>query len=108
MTRRAFLIIAALVPIGAAAFAPKEVWEAQCVGCHGTDGSGKTKEGKKRFINDFTDPSIQNKFSDTGLLKDLMLGVSDESDHVRMPSFKDKLTLDEAKQMVALIRSYRK
>jgi len=98
----------ALGPLGAIASTPKQIWDEQCASCHGLNGSGDTKEGRKRHIKDYADPKVQADFSDTGLLKDLLLGVASDDGTFRMPAFKDKLSGAEARELVALIRSFKK
>lgn len=73
-------LVTALVLSGSSVVAKsaRENWDSLCAQCHGSDGNGKTKEGTKRHIKDWTDPKIQASFTDSGLLKNLMLGVSTE------------------------------
>ena len=33
---------------------PREIWNSKCAICHGVDGSGKTKIGKKLMLKDYT------------------------------------------------------
>lgn len=40
------------------------LWKKNCVKCHGADGRGDTKQGRKLYISDLTDPAMQAKFSD--------------------------------------------
>ena len=47
------LLIAGAVSVRAAD--AKENWEKNCAKCHGPDGKGDTKMGKKLEIKDFTD-----------------------------------------------------
>lgn|SRR5208283_4293164 len=97
-----------LMPIAAIADSPQQIWDDQCAKCHGSSGDGKTKIGIKLQIKDYTDPKVQAAFSDAGLLKDLLLGVDADTSVNRMPAYKDKLTMAEAKEQVALIRSFKK
>ena len=90
------------------ASSPKQIWDEQCAGCHGPDGSGNTKEGKKLHIKDYTDSKIQADFSENGLLKDLLLGVAADDGKPRMPAFKDKIAIADARELLALIRSFKK
>jgi len=96
------------VPLAAVASTPQQVWADLCVGCHGADGDGKTKEGIKLRIKDYTDPAVQAAFTDSGLLKNLLLGVGAKVDGDRMPSYKDKITIAEARDLVAFIRTLKK
>ena len=90
------------------AFSAQQTWDEACAKCHGSTGDGKTKEASKRHIKDYTDPKVQEAFSDVGLLKNLLLGIRNESGEERMPSYKDKMTVPEAKELIVLIRSFKK
>jgi mono/diheme cytochrome c family protein len=106
--KRLALGLAVFLPLAAVAGTPRQIWEDQCMGCHGANGDGKTKEGMKLRIKDYTDPDVQAAFTDSGLLRNLLLGVGAKVDGDRMPSFKDKLTIAEAKDLVAFIRTLKK
>lgn len=101
------LLLLVLLPSVGMASSAQQNWDEQCAQCHGADGSGKTKTGVKRHIKDYTDPKIQELFSDSGLLKNLLLGIRDEGNADRMPAYKEKMTVAEAKELIALIRSFR-
>ena len=103
-----YLLIGAFVPATGIAASANENWSELCAKCHAEDGSGKTKMGIKLKSKDYTNPKVQEEFSDTGLLKNLLLGVAVEGDHDRMPAYKDKITVAEAKDLIALIRSFKK
>ena len=95
------------MPIIGRAASARLNWDENCAKCHGTDGNGKTKTGVNRRIKDFTDPKVQAEFSDTGMLKNLLMGIRTDGDSERMPAFKDKLTPTEAKELIVLIRSFK-
>ena len=110
-----FLIRAGIVACAFIAFLPalnaksaRENWESLCAQCHGSNGDGKTKEGLKRHIKDWTDPRVQASFSDSGMLKNLMLGVATEGGTERMPRFDSKLSVAEATELLALIRGFKR
>ena len=96
-----------IFPLAGLCASSQEHWDSLCAKCHGANGNGKTKEGVKLRIKDYTDPKVQAEFTDTGLLKNLLLGVSTEAGVERLPHYKDKLTIDEAKDLVALIRGFK-
>jgi mono/diheme cytochrome c family protein len=82
-----------------------ENWENNCASCHGADGKGQTKQGKKLKLRDYTDPAVQAEFKDEGMLKAILEGVKDkDSGKERMKAFKDEITADEAKDLVAYVR----
>ena len=106
--RPLLLLVATLLPVWGQAAAVQQNWDEHCASCHGATGDGKTKTGTKLHIKDYTSPKVQAEFSDTGLLKNILLGIDGENDAHRMPAFKDKLTPAEAKELVTLIRSFKK
>ena len=55
----------------------KENWEKNCTKCHGPDGKGDTKRGKKLEIKDFTDAKYQDLMKDEEMLKAIKEGVKD-------------------------------
>ena len=107
VSRRLALLLLILIPAVEFAATAQQNWDEHCASCHGADGSGKTKTGVKRHIKDYTDSKVQVTFTDSGLLKNLLLGIQDEGNSERMPAFKDKMTVAEAKELIALIRSFK-
>jgi len=74
---------------------------AKCAACHGKDGKGQTEMGQKLKVPDFSDAAFQAKFSDADALKQ----ISDGNAEKKMPAFKDKLSEDEIKEVVAYVRT---
>ena len=107
VSRRLALLLSILIPAAGFAATAQQNWDEHCASCHGADGSGKTKTGVKRHIKDYTDPKVQDSFTDSGLLKNLLLGIQDDGNSERMPAYKDKITTVEAKELIALIRSFK-
>lgn len=108
MHRRLLALILTLAPVLSHAAPASENWANRCAKCHGMTGNGQTKIGAQRFIKDYTDAKVQAQFTDAGLLKNLLLGVQTADGKERMPSFKDQLSVAEAKDLIALIRSFGK
>ena len=82
-----------------------ENWENSCASCHGADGKGQTKQGKKLKLRDYTDAKVQAEFKDEDMLKAIIDGVKDkDSGKERMKSFKDEIPEAEAKDLVAFVR----
>ena len=80
-----------------------ENWENNCLKCHGADGKGQTKVGKKLMVKDYTDAAVQAKMSDEEIVKTVTEGVS-EGGKEKMKSFKDSLTKEEIAEFVGYIR----
>jgi len=79
MNRRILLLAAVLAATGITARAAdvKETWDKACAKCHGPDGKGDTKMGKKLDIKDLTDAKIQGSLKDDDMLKAIKDGVKD-------------------------------
>ncbi len=80
-----------------------ENWENSCASCHGADGKAQTKQGKKLKVRDYTDPKVQAELKDDAMLQAILDGVK-EGAKERMKGFKDELSEQEAKDLVAYIR----
>ena len=99
------LVIAAVSAAQAADV--KENWEKNCMKCHGADGKGNTKMGKQSGVKDYTDPKVQEEMKDEAALKIIKEGIV-EKGKKKMDPYKDKLTDDEAKALIAFIRGFKK
>ena len=105
-TTKILLAGIALAFAGGAAFANSAAdnWENSCASCHGADGKAQTKQGKKLKIRDYTDPKVQAELKDDAMLAAILDGVK-EGGKERMKGFKDELSEQEAKDLVAYIRA---
>ncbi len=81
-----------------------ENWENHCTKCHGDDGKGQTKAGKKLQLKDYTDAKVQSEMTDEDMLKAITEGINDKAGKEKMKAFKDELSSDEIKELVAYIR----
>jgi mono/diheme cytochrome c family protein len=78
-----------------------EVFQGQCIGCHGPDGRAQTETGKKVGAADLTSDSVQQE-TDSNLSKIVEDGKG------KMPAFKGKLGDDEIKAVIAYVRELAK
>lgn len=85
----------------------KENWDKNCAKCHGPDGKGDTKMGKKLNIKDYTDAKVQAGFTDADATKALKSGLKDKDDNVLMKPV-DGLSDDEIKALVGYVRAFKK
>src|SRR5262245_30028006 len=85
----------------------QENWKKHCATCHGADGKGDTKMGKKLDVKDYTDPKVQAGMKDEDMIQITKEGKK-EGGKTKMNGFKDKLSDDEIKALVAHIRSFKK
>ena len=77
-------------------------WTQYCASCHGKDGSGSTTMGKKLGVKDYREAKVQGEFTDTQATQ----LIKDGKD--KMKPFKDKLSDDDIKALVAYVRSLKK
>ncbi len=84
-----------------------EIWNKQCVKCHGKEGKGDTKMGKKIKAANFTDPEVQEKFSDEQMFNAIKEGVKDKSDRFKMKPAAD-VTDEQINDLVLFIRTLKK
>jgi cytochrome c553 len=108
MKKAMLLTIAACAAmlVSASAADVKENWDKNCKKCHGEDGKGDTKMGKKLEIKDFTDAKYQESLKDDAMLKAIKEGVKD-GDKTRMKAVED-LSDEEMKALVAYVRKFKK
>lgn len=99
-------IALAATTLSASAADSKENWEKACAKCHGPDGKGDTKMGKKLEIKDFTDAKYQDSLKEDAMLKAIKEGVKD-GDKTRMKAA-EGLNEDEMKALVKLVRTFKK
>src|ERR1043165_396577 len=98
------LLVAALTSIRAAD--AKETFEKNCAKCHGSDGKGDTKMGKKVGVKDYTDPKVQAEMKDETMFKSIKEGIKDGDKTKMKPA--EGLSDDEIKAMVAYVRAFGK
>lgn len=106
------ILLTSIVFLAAAAVsqaAPaSENWENNCQKCHGADGKGQTKSGKKLGLKDYTDAKVQAEMKDEEMAKVITNGATDEkTGKERMKAYKDDLTPAEVTDLVAFIRKFK-
>lgn len=82
-------------------------WGEHCAKCHGADGKGDTKMGKKLHIRDFTVADVQAAFTDEQAVKAMKEGITDKSGKTTMKAI-EGLSDDEMKALVPLVRAFKK
>ena len=82
-------------------------WKQNCAQCHGIDGSGNTKIGRRLNVKDYRDANVQAFFSDGEAERAIKEGVK-TNDKQTMQSFASKFSEAEIKALVAYIRSFKK
>jgi mono/diheme cytochrome c family protein len=101
---KSILVVVSLIAAARVASAAdaSELWAKNCASCHAKDGSGNTVMGKKSGVENYQDAAVQAKFTDAQATEIIKNGKE------KMKSFKDKLTDDEIKALVAYIRAFKK
>src|SRR5258706_568158 len=85
----------------------KALYEKDCAKCHGTDGKGDTKMGKKLGAKDYTDAKVQAELKDDAAFKAIKDGLKSKEDKPLMkPS--EGLSDDDIKALVAYMRTFKK
>lgn len=86
----------------------KDIWTKDCAKCHGEDGKGDTKMGKKLEVKDLADAKVQAGMKDDEMAKAIKDGVKEkDSDKTKMKAFGD-LSDQEVKALVAYVRGLKK
>ncbi|MBM3837613.1 MAG: cytochrome c [Verrucomicrobia bacterium] len=85
----------------------KENWDKQCAKCHGPDGKGDTKMGKKSGVKDYSDAKVLAELKDDLAFKHVKEGMK-EGDKTKMKPYGDVLSDTEIKALVAYIREFGK
>jgi cytochrome c6 len=108
MKKSTILILAlfAAAMVSAPAADVKEVWEKNCTKCHGADGKGETKLGKKSEVKDMTDAKWQADLKDDKAFKSVKEGIK-EGDKIRMKPA-EGVTDEDIKALVAHTRTFKK
>lgn len=85
----------------------KVIYDAQCAKCHGADGKGETKMGKKLGAKDYTDPKVQAALTDEAAFKATKDGFKSKEDKVLMKPLEGVSDAD-IKAVVAYMRTFKK
>jgi cytochrome c553 len=85
----------------------KGIYEKDCAKCHGADGKGDTKMGKKLGCKDYTDAKVQAELKDDAAMKAIKEGLKDKEDKVLMKPA-EGLSDSDIKGLVAYVRSLKK
>jgi cytochrome c553 len=85
----------------------KEMYEKDCAKCHGSDGKGETKMGKKLGAKDYTDLAVQAALKDDAAFKATKEGLKDKEGKVLMKPA-EGVSDEEIKALVAHLRAFMK
>ena len=85
----------------------KALYEKECAKCHGADGKGETKMGKKNGAKDYTDAKVQAELKDEAAFKAIKDGFKDKEGKVLMKPA-EGMSDDQIKGLVAYMRKFKK
>ena len=85
----------------------KANYEKDCAKCHGSDGKGDTKMGKKLGAKDYTDPKVQAELKDDAAFKVIKDGLKDKEGKVLMKT-SEGFSDEDIKALVAYMRTFKK
>ncbi|MCS7090608.1 MAG: cytochrome c [Verrucomicrobiota bacterium] len=102
------IVVAGVASNGIAAEAKiKELYEKECAKCHGSDGKGDTKMGKKLGAKDYTDPKVQAQVTDEAAFKAIKEGLKDRDGKTLMKPL-EGVSDEDIKALVAYMRTFAK
>ena len=99
--------VLALSAISARAADAKALYGKDCAKCHGEDGKGETKMGKKLGAKDYTDAKVQAEMKDEAAFKAIKDGLKDKDGKVLMKPA-EGLSDEDVKGLVAYMRTFKK
>ena len=101
------VVALAAAALSARAGDAKETYEKDCAKCHGSDGKGDTKMGKKLGAKDYTDAKVQEELKDEAGVKAIKEGLKDkEGKQLMKPT--EGVSDADAKALVAYMRKFKK
>ena len=101
------IAVIAVAALSARAGDAKDLYDQGCAKCHGADGKGDTKMGKKLGAKDYTDAKVQAELKDDAAFKAIKEGLKDKDDKTLMKPA-EGLSDDDIKGLVAHMRAFGK
>jgi cytochrome c6 len=85
----------------------KVIYDKECTKCHGADGKGDTKMGKKLGAKDYSDAKVQSAVTDAAAFKAIKEGLKDKEGKTLMKPTEGVSDAD-IKAVVAYMRTFKK
>lgn len=97
--------VAAILVAAGSAFAASaaENYENQCAKCHGADGKGQTKVGKKLNLRDMTTAEYKKELDDAKALASLKEGIKKDGKEIKK-SFASEFSDADLKALIGYVR----
>jgi len=83
------------------------LYQQNCARCHGADGKGDTRIGKKLGVKDYTDPKVQAELKDAAAVKAIKEGLKDKDGNTLMKPA-EGMSDDDIKALVGYMRTFKK
>lgn len=81
------------------------LWKRNCATCHGEDGTGQTKAGKKAKVKDLTDKKYQASFTNEEAFKSVRHGKKEGNRTVKKP-VSSRVSDEEVKALIEWARKF--
>ncbi len=101
------IAVITLAALTARADDAKALYESNCAKCHGTDGTGDTKMGKKLGAKDYSDSKVQAALTDDNAAKAIKEGLKDSEGKTLMKAT-EGVSDSDVKGLVAYMRTFKK
>lgn len=84
----------------------EQLWRQDCAACHGRDGKGETRAGRRANAPDMTEAKFHESVSDERAIKSITKGIIDERGTERKKPFGDEFSQEEIKALVEYLRKF--
>ena len=85
----------------------KALYDQNCAKCHGADGKGETRIGKRLGVKDYTDPKVQAALKDDAAFNAIKAGLKDKDGNTLMKPA-EGTSDDDIKALVGYMRTFKK
>jgi mono/diheme cytochrome c family protein len=83
-----------------------EFFRSECASCHGNDGRGQTRAGRRAGVKDFTDLAYQASWTDEEAVQVIKTATKDGKELRNKNPYADELTDAEIRALVRYVRSF--
>ncbi len=106
LTAGAILTIAVFAASTTLAADGKALYEQHCIKCHGADGKGETKMGKKMEAKDYSNPKAWEGLTDAKAIKAVKEGFKVDGKVIMKPT--EGVSDEDAKAIVEYMKTLKK